>query len=96
MSITIYVDALIGVQWSRNWKWRRKSHLFVDTDTDLLELHDFAANLYLKPFWYQPQSVIPRYDLSSKHHTRAVANGAIPLLGVGLLGVFVRWKDKRG
>ena len=92
----IYVDILKEVKQPLGWKWKWRSRLFIDTDTSLLELHHFAVRLELKPGWYQGRSIIPRYDISAKHHTRAIALGAMPVAGARLLGVFVRWKKKRG
>lgn len=52
-----------------------KGHLI--TDGPIAELHKFAARIGLKRRWFQKQSSIPHYDLTTeKKRQEALENGA--------------------
>lgn len=77
--MTVYVDdwqqrAKVG-QFTARW-----SHLMVDPEGDLDELHVFAARVGLRREWFQDKPW-PRahYDVTEKLRQRAIAFGAVPI-----------------
>jgi Protein of unknown function (DUF4031) len=59
----------------------RWSHLTVEPDGDLDELHAFAARIGLKRSWFQgpPEHRHPHYDVTDSKRQAAIAAGAVPI-----------------
>lgn len=73
--MSVYVDdAFVEGGWG---KWAGGGHLQADT---LEELHAFAAQIGLRPEWFQPGRRPERahYDLTRGKRDQAILAGAIP------------------
>jgi len=55
------------------------SHLHCLPTDDIEELHLFAERIGLKREWFQPQSIIPHYDLMPATREAALRAGAVEL-----------------
>lgn len=74
----VYVDALIGYPRTKGWRYGKSCHLFVDYETSLEVLHDFARRIGMKHEWFQvSNSGLPHYDLTAARRLVAIQNGAI-------------------
>jgi len=78
--VTVYVDdfrvpARVG-RLSARW-----SHLTVEPDGDLDELHAFAARIGLRRSWFQgpPEHRHPHYDVTDSKRQEAIAAGAVAI-----------------
>ena len=78
--MTVFVDdfrvpARVG-RLSARW-----SHLTVEPDGDLGELHAFAAQIGLKKSWFQgpPKHRHPHYDVTDSKRAEAIAAGAVAI-----------------
>jgi hypothetical protein len=78
--MTVFVDdfrvqARVG-RLSARW-----SHLTVEPDGDLAELHAFAARIGLKRSWFQgpPKHRHPHYDVTESKRQEAIAAGAVAI-----------------
>ena len=78
--MTVFVDdfrvpARVG---GRTAHW---SHLTVEPDGDLNELHAFAARIGLKKSWFQgpPKHRHPHYDVTDSKRQEAIAAGAVAI-----------------
>jgi hypothetical protein len=52
------------------------SHLMVDRDDPLEELHRFALAIGLKRSWFQEHVTVPHYDVTASMRAKAIAAGA--------------------
>ncbi len=73
--MTVYVDQMMATVPSRKWPFKHSCHLYAD---DLVELHQFAERLSLRPEWFQPkeETGLDHYDLVTSRRKRAVKLGA--------------------
>lgn len=72
----VYVDPLLPVHSSANWRWDKSCHLIAETVT---ELHAFAASLGIEQRRFHRRAGFPHYDLPPELRLRAVELGAIEL-----------------
>lgn len=74
--MTVYVDEL--KLWG-NWKYGESCHLLPQDQSAeaLAELHHFAAQVGMKPEWFQGSERWPHYDLTSRRREMALAYGAV-------------------
>lgn len=69
----VYVDQLLPCIPNSRWRWTRSCHLLADS---VSELHKFAELLGMKRSWFQPEAVLPHYDLTGSMRAKAVRLGA--------------------
>lgn len=69
--MAVYVDRLSDY----GWRHGRSCHLIADSVDELIA---FAAEIGLRPEWFQPKSS-PHFDLTVDARAAAVGNGAIEL-----------------
>ena len=90
--MAVYVDALMTCVVSKQWRWPKACHMFVDVG-DLKELHDFAASIGLKREWFQSSpGRLPHYDLNESRRKKALKAGALELTREGTVTILRRWK----
>lgn len=76
--MNVYVDPLMPCIPNAHWRWRQSSHMFVDPETPLDVLHEFASSIGLKRAWFQHRrGGMPHYDLTPSRRSVAVRRGAI-------------------
>ncbi|QDT99870.1 DUF4031 domain-containing protein [Gimesia aquarii] len=74
---SVYVDPMLGCARNPNWRYNEACHMFVDPETSLDVLHDFATRIGLMRDWFQNQSTIPHYDLTKSKRQLAIKKGAV-------------------
>lgn len=75
--MAVYVDLLF--QWGnerspRCFRRQPSCHMYGDTEA---ELHQMALAIGMKRSWFQPDSILPHYDLVPFKRRAAVERGAI-------------------
>ncbi len=71
--MSVYVDCMFSCRTSRKWRYPKASHLFADSEKELLE---FGRKIGLKPGWLQ-RGVVTHFDITPNVRERAVRAGAI-------------------
>lgn len=90
--MSVYVDDLQHSPPSSKWPYSHYCHLTADTE---IELHEFAINkLNLKRSWFQYDSRIPHYDLTSGKRAMAVRQGAVELNRTEMAVLIRKWRQK--
>ena len=69
----VYVDTLLPCLRTKNWIYDKSCHLFADT---VAELNIFAQNIGLELSWFQRDTDLPHFDLTSNMRKKAISNGA--------------------
>lgn len=91
--MAVYIDHLMKCMISRQWKWSQSCHMFIDAGADLLELHEFARKIGLRPEWFQYKpGGLPHYDLNQSRRVKAIAAGAVELDRRAAVAIFRKWK----
>ena len=72
--MSVYVDQLSPTIRSEKWRHGKACHLYAD---DVGELHEFAAEIGLRPWWFQDRPGFPHYDLTAGMRRKAVERGAV-------------------
>ena len=76
MVLRVYVDSLLAVHHTANWRWTTSCHLMAHTRE---ELHEFATTLGIERRRFQNRLDFPHYDLWPELRARAVEAGALEL-----------------
>lgn len=85
----IYVDKLRIVSPTKNWKYKKSSHMLADS---VEELHEFAKQLGMKREWFQPKST-PHYDLTEKRYKKALELGAKLVDRIELVAIIRKYRE---
>ncbi len=74
--MAVYVDPIQTTLKSPKWPYKHGCHLIGDQED---ELHSFAAAIGLRLSWFQKNSVLPHYDITSNKRKCAIRKGAIEI-----------------
>ena len=81
--MTIYVDNLFL------WPGKRREycHLMIDKDSNLNDLHNFAASIGVGRSWFENKKGrrSPHYDINAAQRSRAIELGAVAVDGIKML-----------
>jgi hypothetical protein len=75
------------------WRCNEVCRLFVNPETDLQVLHDFAARIDMRPEWFQAEDVVPHYRMNRRRRKAAVAAGAVELHRDRVLNTLRKWQS---
>lgn len=91
----IYVDSIQKSRQTKRWPYNFACHLFVDPQTDLEKLHNFARSIGMKRHWFQHKSEMPHYDLTVNMRIKAVARGAVEVSIRDAVAFLRLWREER-